>query len=124
MRYIIAEDLTIRIAREAAALARKAGQDRYTTGRARGMADAMEMVQKAPGLAVAPTETASWVWDKDGMDWNLGAWVCSKCGARNGNIHAGKEGNPLRWSGTKYCPNCGRKIIQEEREHGQREQEP
>lgn len=54
-----------------------------------------------------------WVWDKNGMDWNIGAWRCSECGARNSNI--GSSGtpmldNPMNWSGSKFCPNCGVKM--------------
>jgi len=48
-----------------------------------------------------------WIWDKDGMDWNIGAWICSECHARNANLPGYKKIVPLRWSGSKFCPNCG-----------------
>lgn len=56
-------------------------------------------------------KTAKWIWDKNGMDWGIGAWVCSSCHCRNDNIHSqSSKDNPMIWSGTKYCPNCGKKI--------------
>ena len=55
-----------------------------------------------------------WVFDPDGMDWNIPAWKCSKCDCRNDNIPPNLERtNPLRWSGSKYCPNCGAKMDEE-----------
>lgn len=49
-----------------------------------------------------------WVLDPDGMDWNIPAWCCSECHCRNDNIPPNMEKvNPLRWSGSKFCPNCG-----------------
>lgn len=55
-----------------------------------------------------------WVLDPDGMDWNIPAWCCSVCGCRNDNIPPNLEKtNPLRWSGSKFCPNCGAKMDEE-----------
>ncbi len=55
-----------------------------------------------------------WVLDPDGMDWNIPAWCCSVCGCRNDNIPPNVEKeNPRRWSGSKYCPNCGAKMDEE-----------
>ena len=52
-----------------------------------------------------------WVFDPDGMDWNIPAWKCSECHCRNDNIPPNLERtNPLRWSGSKFCPNCGAKM--------------
>lgn len=52
-----------------------------------------------------------WVLDPDGIDWNIPAWCCSLCGCRNDNIPPNLEKtNPLRWSGSKFCPNCGAKM--------------
>ena len=56
---------------------------------------------------VKPIEYADWVWLENGMDWNIGAWVCSKCGVRNNNFWQSSTINPYEWSGGKYCPNCG-----------------
>lgn len=52
-------------------------------------------------------EEAHWVYDPNGMDWNLGAWVCSNCRCRNNNLPAQDSINPLQWSGSKFCGNCG-----------------
>lgn len=69
-----------------------------------------------------PNETAFWVYDPNGMDWGLPAWRCSECGCRNDMIPtyiARGEGkppitheyiNPLSFAGTKYCPECGRRM--------------
>lgn len=54
---------------------------------------------------------AKWMFDPDGTDWGLGAWVCSACGVKNDNLPGEKDIKPLRWAGSKYCPNCGFKII-------------
>ena len=52
-----------------------------------------------------------WVLDPDGMDWNIPAWKCSECHCKNDNIPPNLEKtNPLRWSGSKFCPNCGAKM--------------
>ncbi len=58
-------------------------------------------------LPSADRPQGKWIWDKDGMDWNIGAWVCSECHARNANLPDYKKIVPLRWSGSKFCPNCG-----------------
>lgn len=53
-----------------------------------------------------------WVFDPDGMDWNIPAWRCSICGCKNDNIPPNLEKtNPLRWSGSRLCPNCGAKMV-------------
>ena len=52
-------------------------------------------------------EEAHWVYDPNGMDWNLGAWVCSNCRCRNDNLPMSSYINPLDWSGSKFCGNCG-----------------
>lgn len=55
-----------------------------------------------------------WVLDPDGMDWNIPAWCCSVCHCRNYNIPPNIEKvNPLRWEGSKFCPNCGAKMDEE-----------
>ena len=64
-----------------------------------------------------PVRHGKWVWNNDAIDWNIGDWVCSECGGRNENIHAGKPGtvdgfgtNPYIWTGSQFCPNCGAKM--------------
>ena len=74
-------------------------------------------------LATVPSaeperKIGQWVYDENGMDWNLPAWVCSECHGRNNMIPTyirGKDKmikveHPLRWAGSKYCPNCGAKM--------------
>lgn len=51
-----------------------------------------------------------WVWNPHGMDWGLGAWQCSKCHNRNYNLPMDNKINPLEFSGSKYCPECGAKM--------------
>lgn len=51
-----------------------------------------------------------WHYNPDGMDWGLGAWQCSLCCCRNDNLPMDKNIKPLRWAGSKYCPNCGAKM--------------
>lgn len=56
-------------------------------------------------------ETSEWVWNENGMDWNIGAWRCKSCGCYNNNLPNDKSINPYHWAGTKYCPNCGRRML-------------
>ena len=80
----------------------------------------VEALRKLPSVQPEP-KTGQWVYDENGMDWNLGAWVCSKCHMRNDNIPPGikfndgwrKVGNPYMWQGSKFCPNCGVRMIEE-----------
>lgn len=49
-----------------------------------------------------------WIWDDDGMDWNLGSWRCSRCHSRPETTwQTMKNIRPLTWNGSHYCPNCG-----------------
>lgn len=51
-----------------------------------------------------------WRYNPDGMDWGLGAWECSVCRCRNDNLPMDQNINPMRWAGSKFCPNCGAKM--------------
>lgn len=64
-------------------------------------------------------EHAHWELDLDGVDWDIPAWVCSKCGFRNSFIPVKIDlGNgmmltvedPTVYAGTRYCPNCGARM--------------
>lgn len=55
-------------------------------------------------------KTAYWVWDPDGMDWNIGAWRCGECRAMSSAWWNTDHHNPMRCSGSKYCGNCGAKM--------------
>lgn len=53
-----------------------------------------------------------WVWNPDGMDFGIGAWVCGHCRAKPNSYWQGmRDINPLRFSGSRYCPNCGIKMV-------------
>lgn len=56
-------------------------------------------------------ETSEWVWDDDAIDWGIGAWVCKSCHCRNDNIPHQSKWYPYNWAGTKYCPNCGKRML-------------
>lgn len=49
-------------------------------------------IARFPSADVEPDRHSEWVWDNDGIDFNIGAWVCRECRQRNENIHAGKPG--------------------------------
>lgn len=68
------------------------------------------MVNAMPTVDAEPVRNGSWVYDPDGMDFNLGAWVCSECKAKNNNLGGLQGINPYRLVGSRYCPNCGAKM--------------
>lgn len=59
---------------------------------------------------VAPVKYGRWVYNPNGMDWGLGAWICSECGCKNNNLGMDNRIKPLLFEGSKYCPNCGAKM--------------
>lgn len=64
-----------------------------------------------PAADVVEVVHASWVWNPDGMDWGIGAWVCGECKSRPETWwNTVKECHPLRCSGSRYCGNCGAKM--------------
>ena len=72
-------------------------------GNAQLCSDALELLKEQP-----EPKYGHWVFDPDGMDWNIPAWKCSECHCKNDNIPPNLEKtHPLRWSGSKFCPNCG-----------------
>ncbi len=54
-----------------------------------------------------------WIWNPNGMDWGLGAWECSECACRNNSLPMNSNMNPLMFSGSNYCPNCGAKMTED-----------
>lgn len=61
-----------------------------------------------------------WILDPNGMDWNLPAWRCSRCGFVANYIGVEVNGlgnNPMNWAGSKYCPNCGARMKGADDEH-------
>lgn len=65
-------------------------------------------------LMVGHVADSHWYLDPDGMDWGIPAWRCSGCEALNHNIPA-NAANPMRFVGSRYCPNCGAKMRNKER---------
>jgi hypothetical protein len=77
-----------------------------------------EIINAQPTVDSVSVVHGHWIYDPNGMDWNLGAWRCSKCGCKNNNIGGDERINPLLFAGSKYCPNCGAKMDEDtEREH-------
>ena len=70
-----------------------------------------EKILAIPDADVVEQKTGKWEWDHDGMDWNLGAWVCSNCHCKPETWwEAQLKVHPLRCSGSHYCGNCGAKM--------------
>lgn len=70
----------------------------------------LETVAAVADGELAPVRHGRWIWNPNGMDWGLGAWMCSECACRNHNIPDDDRIKPLRFSGSRYCPNCGAKM--------------
>ena len=69
-----------------------------------------DMINDQPTVDAIPAVHAHWEYDPNGMDWNMGAWRCSKCKERNNNIGGDEKINPLLFAGSSYCPSCGAKM--------------
>ena len=69
-----------------------------------------QYIDQEPAADVVEVKHGKWIWDPNGMDWGLGAWQCSECACRNNNLPMNNRINPLVFSGSKYCPNCGAKM--------------
>lgn len=59
---------------------------------------------------VAPVRHGKWIYNPNGMDFNLGAWECSACAQRNNNLPCSRNISPYICVGSKFCPNCGAKL--------------
>lgn len=60
---------------------------------------------------VAPVRHGRWIYNPNGMDFNLGAWECSVCTQKNNNLPCSRNISPYLCVGSKYCPNCGAKMF-------------
>lgn len=67
----------------------------------------LEAILNASKVNVRVVEYAEWYYDPNGMDWGLGAWLCSNCRTKNDNLGGSKNINPYMFSGSKFCPQCG-----------------
>ena len=70
----------------------------------------LQSISDIPSADVAGVRHGEWKYAPNGMDWGLGAWVCSACGCKNGNLGISERINPYLFSGSKFCPNCGAKM--------------
>lgn len=78
--------------------------------------DAFSELDRAPTADVQEVKHGHWVWDKDGMDWGIGAWVCSACHTRAQTQWSMISRNPRHFSGHQYCSVCGAKMDEKENE--------
>ena len=69
-----------------------------------------QRIKELPAADVEEVKHGKWIWDPNGMAWGLGTWQCSECACRNNNLPMNNRINPLVFSGSKYCPNCGAKM--------------
>lgn len=76
-----------------------------------GIDHALNSVKSIPSADVAPVVHGKWVYDENGMDWNIPAWRCSECDTVNSALptFCGKEKLHL-FVGSKFCPQCGAKM--------------
>ena len=74
----------------------------------------IDTVNSISAADVAPVVHGQWVYNPNGMDWNLGAWQCSVCKCNNNNLPGNDKHNPYIFQGSNYCPNCGAKMDEEE----------
>lgn len=72
------------------------------------------LIHNTPTIDAVLVVHGKWVWNPNGMDWGLGAWECSECAGRNNNLPMNSKINPLSFSGSTYCPNCGAEMDLEE----------
>ena len=76
-----------------------------------------EVFKIVPADDVDPVVHGRWVYNSNGMDWNLGAWQCSVCKCNNNNLPGNDKHNPYIFQGSNYCPNCGAKMDEEENDN-------
>lgn len=75
-------------------------------------AGVLSLIARQPKVEAKAIEYAHWVYDRNGLDWGLGAWVCSACRIKNDNIPAMQPDiNPMWFAGSKFCPDCGKTMI-------------
>ena len=75
------------------------------------IADLCDTFGDIPAADVAPVRHGKWIYNPNGMDFNLGAWECSVCTQKNNNLPCSRNISPYICVGSKYCPNCGAKMF-------------
>lgn len=76
-------------------------------------ANIAEELSKLPAADVRPVVRGKWYWDNNGMDWGIGAWLCSVCKAMSPMWWNCDKGSPMYKSGHNFCPNCGADMREE-----------
>lgn len=71
---------------------------------------ACEQIKSMPTADVQEVRHGKWIYNPNGMDFNIGAWVCSECQQRNNNLPCSQKYKPSNFVGSNFCPNCGAKI--------------
>ena len=69
-----------------------------------------DTIDNFPAADVAPVRHGKWIYNPNGMDFNLGAWECSVCTQKNNNLPCSRNISPYICVGSKYCPNCGARM--------------
>ena len=80
------------------------GMPAYEVGYNKGYDDAIEDI----------THLSYWEWNPNCIDWGLGSWQCHECNGANSGLPRDKNIYPLNWACSRYCPNCGRKMVSKE----------
>ena len=73
-----------------------------------------KLIKQTPTADAVSAVHAHWEYSEDGMDWGLGAYLCSNCHARNNNLPTNTKINPLAFAGSHYCPQCCAKMDEKE----------
>lgn len=84
--------------------------DDYIDGFSDGISAAIKELEAFPTADVEPVRHGKWIYNPNGMDFNLGAWECSACAQRNNNLPCNRNISPYICVGSKYCPNCGARM--------------
>ena len=75
----------------------------------------LRTIRDFPAADVAPVVHAKWEWDDDGIDYNIGSWICGHCKNRPETTwDFDPNANPYKWNGSSFCSNCGAKMEETE----------
>ena len=64
-------------------------------------------MKRLPKLNASRAAHGKWVWDKDAIDFGVGAWRCSECNTISSLLWNRDKDSPSHKSGKGFCPNCG-----------------
>lgn len=109
MRLIDADELIKRHCATECGCTREECGFEYNKDGCDGCTFVIEIENEEP-VEAEPARHGRWVYDPNGMDFNLGAWVCSECKVKNDNLGGSQRINPYHFVGSRYCPNCGAKM--------------